>query len=254
MRLATRAPSPAERARSVLAGASSVRLGVVGLAHEVERHLVAQDGSLLLQPGAESPARVLALGGSVSAWVGTAVATDVTGTAHADRIRGRVTLTGPVEALRGAVADHVRDHLARARPSLVPVTGPILRLTPTRVHLEWRCGDAEPEARRAQVPLDRFRAAEPDPLVGSTDEVLDHLARTHGPLLRRLAESTVGDLEPGATVLPLLLDRFGLVLRIRRAGPAGTTYDVRVAFARPVACGCEATEALEELWSRTRRP
>lgn len=247
------AATAAERARTVLATATSVRIGVLTMADDAERHLVAKDGSLWLQPAAESPARVLAIAGAMPTWVGTVTALDVASVPHADRLRGRVTLTGPMEAVREPMASHVRDHLLRRRPGASQEAGRILRMAPTRVVLEWFCEDARDTSglgRSTSVPGSAYRSALPDPFADCEGEWLAHLHRHHATAVRRLAEHAAGGLDDGTDARPLLVDRHGLVLRVYPPPLTGTPYDLRIGFTQPVECACEGTDALDEVWRR----
>lgn len=251
--------SPAELSRSVLAAASGLRLGVLNLAHDVERHAVAGDGSLVFCAPAGSPAELTARRIGPSPGLITVTATDVVGVAMPDRIRGRVTLSGRLgllqDELPGAVAAHLR---AEDLPSAgTAPSAPILQFTPHRVCLQWICEGEDVGIARSPaqpVDLDAYRRADPDPMFVAADEWLVHLDRGHGDTLRLMAESVAGPLDDRVTVRPLLVDRAGLVLRLgfvdRDRGLAGRHRDVRIGFDRRVRCGCQLREQLNGLLER----
>ncbi|MGC4112275.1 MAG: hypothetical protein QM747_18030 [Nocardioides sp.] len=250
-------PTAAERARTVLAGTTSLRLGILNLADDVEAHLVAKDGSIWMLPAAGSPARVLGCAGQMPTWAGTATALDLASVPHPDRLRGRVTLTGRVEAVTAPKSDHVRQHLARLFHVSAEPNGPVLRMTPARVVLEWFCEALDHAGRSQTIHNTEYRQAYPDPFVECEADWLTHLHLHHAAAVHRLAQGLAsapgGDLiaaNRDSDVRPLLVDRHGLVLRIYPRRPSGSPYDLRLAFDRTVTCACQGTAALDALWRR----
>lgn len=229
---------PAERARTLVASATEVRMGICDLTHEVPRHVVDVDGSLLLLAPAGSPSGVLRVGRSAAPQTVTVTLVDVTNVPQPDRIRGRLRLTGALSRATEPLPAEVRDHLDG--------TGPVLRLRPERVALAWACepGD-EAGSRWVQVPLEEYQLASADPMVGLEGRWLPHLQRDHPDLLRTLAAHLSPNLGDSVDVRPLALDRFGLSLRLYAEQGH---RDVRVGFTRPVACGCDVRLAFADLW------
>lgn len=229
-----------ELARSILAAASGLRLGVLNQGHDVHRHAVAADGSLVFCPplGAPEPTPALV----------TVTVTDVVGVPMADRVRGRVTLTGRLseltEQLPPAVVAHVRGADSEEGPAAVVREQTIVVFAPTRVSLQWSCEADEtsvPQTAVTPVDLGSYRSASPDPMFVASDDWLGHLHVGHAGTLRLLAETETGPLPDEVDVRPLLVDRAGLVLRLLEPGHR---RDIRIGFTESVRCGCQLREQL----------
>ena len=248
----------AERARTLVAGPVEMQVGVCHLTHEVARHAVDRDGSLLFLAPVDSPSAVLRVAPRLPPTQVTVTATDVTGVPQPDRVRGTLRSTGTLEASRDPLPDGVAAYLAGTDPELIEAPGPVLRFRPQRISLRWRC-ETSGDPEWSEVPLEDYRHAWPDPLVGLEGRWLPHLQRDHAALLRSLAaqsdpgQSDAGQSDAGQTcaglahdvdVRPLGLDRFGIVLRLY---DADGHRDTRVPFARPVRCGCDLHAAFAEL-------
>jgi hypothetical protein len=240
---------PAERARTLVAGATELRVGVLNMTHEVNRHAVGSDGSLLFLAPADSPGAVFRVAPRLPAQVVTLTSIDVASVPQHDRVRGTLRLTGPMRPATGSLPAGVRTHLAGPDPRDHELDGPVLRLQPTRISLSWRVesegGGAEPVS--VEIPVEDYRAALPDPLMEYETQWLPHLQVDHAGLLRTLAAHALGGLHDSIDVRPLALDRFGMVLRLY--SPDGHT-DLRFPFERPVTCGCEIREAFNDLLHR----
>ena len=259
--------TPAERARTVLAVAASLEVGVLDLQHPVDRHAVDSDGSLLFSPPPESPERAAALASTMRLPTLTAIARDLAPVACADRVRGTVVVTGRVALVTEPPECHSADrliaHLTGHPESATwdPRTQPILRLVPDSVRLQWTCETPGPAGRTGTstdrrdhvgVAIEDYRGAVPDPLLGYESQWLPHLAAEHREVLIALAEAADPrlasvPLSPYA-VTPLAVDRFGLVLRVRLPGDGHR--DVRLCFPRNVRCGCDVPPAFNELLRR----
>ncbi len=234
-------PTPAERARGVLAAATTVEVGVLSMTVPVERHAVDGSGALLLRAPVAAEGCPLALAGRLPSPVLVATATDVSSVAQPDRLRGRVRLTGTLERVAGPVPDDLAALLGGDGRG----DRPVLRLRPVRVALDWRVG---PAGAGGFVPVDpaAYAAAPLDPLAGWEAAWTDHLARGHEGLADALARGVRPDLGDGAYARPLLVDRGGLTLRVYDA--AGRRQDdVHLPTRGVVRCGCDARRALEEL-------
>lgn len=246
--------TPAERARSLVASASETRIGILNLTHEIPRHAVGSDGSLLFLAPTESPGGVFRVAPLLPPQVVTLTAVDVTSVPQRDRVRGTVRLSGTVGPMTEALPAGVRGHLAGPDPRALDSGGPVLRFVPTRVTLSWEC---EPGAQTGaqngappgpvEVPIDEYRVAFPDPLLEYESQWLPHLHQDHAEMLRTLAASVCGGLADSVDVRPLGLDRYGLLLRVYAAD---ARRDVRLTFGRPVTCGCELREAFGDLLER----
>lgn len=229
-------PAPAERARTTLAGASSVRLGVAAGGAEVVRHVIASDGSLLLVVGEYSPVvstLTHGVGGHLPAHVPTQVrAVDVSPLTLPERVRGVATVTGRLSLLAESVPEEVVAHLLG--PDAVWADRPIVRLVPRRVVLH------DPQLERdpgpVEIDLDAYREARTDPLVGAEEGWLEHLDHEHRDVLGALAGV------PTAHVRPVSVGRLGILLRV--AHPARHVW---VPFEVPVGCACDLPEAIHAL-------
>ena len=238
---------PAERARTLIASAVELRVGVLNVTHEIDRHAVAVDGSLLFLAPADSPATVFRVAPRLPSQVVTVTAVDVANVPQPDRIRGTLRLTGPMRPADEPLAADALEHLAGPDPRDPVVAGPVLHLQPTRVTLSWHCESSGYAGFDTAVPLEEYIDALPDPLLDCEAQWLPHLHRDHAEVLRALAALTCRGLDESVHVRPLALDRHGLVLRLY----AGRDHrDTRLAFSRPVSCGCEVRDAFNELLHR----
>ncbi|MEU1405890.1 DUF2470 domain-containing protein [Streptomyces sp. NPDC005728] len=196
-------PAPAERARSILAAATSLtlttetyRIELIGL------HAVDDAGRLTLQDPS---------GGCIAAALTTTSRrdlaaivelTDITPVPVRDRVRARLTLGGwlsPDEPGR------LRFH--RARAALQETDG------------------------TTRLGLDELALAAPDPLALHEAHLLTHLDTTHDETVAALSRLAPPRLLLAASrVRPVRLDQYGLVLRLERAR---THSDVRLPFPGP---------------------
>lgn len=237
--------APAERARTLIAGASALRVGVLNLTHEVNRHTVGSDGSLLLLAPVDSPGAVFRVAPRLPPQIVTVTTVDVASVPQLDRIRGTLRLTGPMRPASDPLPAGVHTHLAGPDPRDLATAGPVLRLQPSRVSLTWHCEDG---IESLSIPVEDYQSAFPDPVMEFENRWLPHLHRDHSELLRALAVYAHPDLDDLADVRPLSLDRFGLVLRMY--ADDGRHQDTRLSWGRPVACGCEIRDAFNDLLHR----
>jgi len=221
-------PTAAEMVSSVLAAARSLTLTTD--AHRVELvglHSLEAPGRLLLNVPVETH-----LGAEVAAApygdvTATIELTDVAPVSVPDRVRARVLLGGWL-ALAGSGGR--TDSVA-------------LSFEPATVELEHA-------GRTVDVDPDELAAAEPDPLAATEAEILTHLAGAHGDAVELLAQLVDTRLLTGVTrVDPVRLDRYGIVLRLQRAGGA---HDVRLAFASPLRNPAHGVVQLRTLLARAR--
>lgn len=221
--------TPAERARTVLAASTTLRVRFPGLTLEVHRHALSPEGALLF--GAPD---------DLDLQHAAATAIDVCAVPQPDRIRGCVTVAGPLSEVTEPLPPGMRTHLTGTESSRR-----LLRLTPEDVHLDWRC------ERSGGVPvpiaLGSYRAALPDPLVAYEPDWLPHLQADHGEVLALLARHELGYHDGPLDVRALGLDRYGIVLRVT---DADGRFDVRLPFERAVTCGCDVREAFGALLNR----
>lgn len=230
--------TPAERARTIIATASTLRVASPELTLEVHRHGVVPDGSILFQAPVD-------FADQLEDYRITATAVDVATVPQADRVRGDVTLTGPVYDVVEPLPAGMRLHLTGSDQPADDTR--LIRLVPDRIALSWRCEtvDGQPVAR--QIVLEDYRSAFPDPLLGYEAEWLPHLQADHSDLLTGLARYELGWDEDPEDVRALSIDRYGLVLRVRHCG---VQNDLRIGFDKTVACGCDVREAFSALLTR----
>lgn len=221
----------------MIAGAVSMRVGVLNMEHDVPRHAVAPDGSVLFMAPPDSPARVFAFARNLPGQSVDLTVQDVAHVPQPDRVRGSLVLRG----LLGLAPDHLpgelRPHLCGPEPARFDSSTPVLQFTPTRVCLRWSCEVDEPGGSTSvDVPCEEYQAASADPLFDQEVRLLPHLYHDHHDLLCALAERADPVLGPAADARPLALDRYGIVLRLYADG---THCDRRVLFRRPALCSRE---------------
>ncbi|MGI5413262.1 DUF2470 domain-containing protein [Streptomyces chartreusis] len=215
----TAAPSAAERARSVLAGAWSCGVTAESCREElVGAHTVTDDGRVLLEVPEDSvlvTAAICAPRGEPSAVLEFA---DVAPVPVRKRIRSRLWLSGWFTPEEGKLAFRA-----------------------TRVVLRLPSG-------AVVVDREEFAAAAPDPLATAEARLLTHLADCHPDAVERLTRLVDSDSLHGAVrVQPLAVDRHGVTLRIERARSHG---DVRLPFHRPADDVAQLTERMHVLLSQ----
>ncbi|GAA2375840.1 DUF2470 domain-containing protein [Dactylosporangium salmoneum] len=210
-------PTPAERLRSLLAAAGSLTLHVPGRrcdlvgAHRVEagRILLQAPDSVLPEPDCAAALEL----------------TDVAPTPVRSRVRARATFGGWLTA---AGDGNLELELVEATLQ-DPAYGP---------------------DREISVDPDAFAAAAPDPLAESESDLLCHLATAHPGAVDRLSRLIPPHHLHGVRrILPVRLDRYGVVLRLEFAGRA---RDVRLPFLAPLHRPEEAGDKMQELYARAR--
>ena len=106
-------------------------------------------------------------------------------------------------------------------------------------------GAADLDRAAVAVDPDDYAAAAPDPLADDEAALLGHLIADHPAELARLTGLLPPRLLAAAVrVLPVRLDRHGLVLRA--SGPSGDT-DVRLPFPAPIGGPHELAARMSEL-------
>jgi hypothetical protein len=125
-----------------------------------------------------------------------------------------------------------------------------LRVSVAEVHIETD----EPQTVSRNISVGEYRTSEPDPLHGGAAEQLQHLAAHHPEAITLLSRLCDRESLIGVTrVLPITLDRYGIVLRAERARDH---RDVRLPFSRRIDLGPEAAAEMRALLARAgrRRP
>lgn len=222
-------------AKTIVATASSVEVGIMGSRAPVARHAVTRAGGLLFSLAEAAPDCAPLIAPGDQGPVLHAVAADVSSVPHAHRVRGVVQLTGRAEVMTEPVTDDLREHLGLAEDGLVG------RLVPDTVTLEWTVERGRSDRSPVDVDAGDYALADIDALGGWQDGWMAHLDQHHRDDLRDLVAHEV---QPVAVVRPVHADERGIVLREHMG-----TYqrDIRVAFPQRVRCGCEAVEALKSI-------
>ena len=236
--------SPATRARTIASTSTSLSIGVLDRRETLHRHALATDGSPLFLAPAGSPLNAAAL--MPGSPLLTAAAVDVAPVPTADRVRGSVVLQGRIRPVRRRLPARLIAFLCGDQQS---PGRPILELQPVSVVLQWNVENED--GIPVTVPLDRYAAARPDDLAGWEASFVRHLADDHANLLPRLARDAGLPVPEGWRVHPVVADVAGIVLRATPADDDRVRRDVRLAFDRPVTCGCDAVEAFNALLDRT---
>jgi hypothetical protein len=222
-------PNWAERARTVLAAAASAsvlwdggRVDLLGCHHDDplgDVILTLQSTSTLVRAARE------AVGGDLAV---TIELTELCAVSARERVRARVTLAGRASEMFAAERS---DRSARL----------LVRIDEVRVD----------KAGANPIPLADYHAGEPDPLHQGAADQLQHLAAHHPEAISTLSRLCDREAMIGVTrVLPIALDRYGIVLRVERLRDH---RDVRLPFDRRIDTGAEAAAELRILLARGAR-
>jgi Domain of unknown function (DUF2470) len=237
-------PSLAERARTTVRLAPTLRVSTEAGCGEADRHGSDEIGSLVLVvPEGHPVAR--AARDSPGGRPATVRATDLCPVPAPDRVRGHAILTGWVHepaaflrrplALRTAGGGNIEDlsellDIGHGRT--------VLYVNITEVAVRVGRGTA------VRVPAGDYATADVDPLAATESTLLSHLAGRHPEELAALAALIPEPVRARAgRITPLRLDRYGLVLR---AGIA----DVRLPFTEPLNCRRELPARMRDLLAR----
>lgn len=222
-------PTSAERVVTLLAAADSLTVASGGAREELAGlHSLDAVGRVLLWAPAHSylVTQVLAAaGGDIEACIEI---TDVAAVAVRDRVRARVTAHGWLSL------NHTDECYGT----------PELALEIARVDLAER-------GQVISVAADELAQAERDPLAIQEPALLMHLADAHPEaveLLTRLVDPSA--LQSATRVLPLAMDRYGIVLRIERVSGH---RDVRLPFPCRAADAAGAQRGLGALLAEAGR-
>ncbi|WP_433613403.1 DUF2470 domain-containing protein [Dactylosporangium sp. CA-139114] len=210
-------PTPAERLRSLLAAAGSLTLHVPGRRCDLVGAHRVEGGRILL----DVPRNALDTDDSAA----VLELTDVAPTSVRSRVRARATFGGWL--------------------GVHPAGGLVLDLAEATLQDPAYGRDAE-----TTVDPDEFAAAEPDPLAHVEADLLCHLSDAHPDAVDRLARLVrPHHLHGVKRVVPVRLDRYGVVLRLEFAGRA---RDVRLPFPTPLNRPEEAGDRMRELYAQAR--
>lgn len=221
-------PTAAERLRTMLTAASSLTLHVPGHRCDlIGRHHVDDAGRVVVELPADTHAAHL-----VEAEPDLAAAIDVTDIAPTPvrpaggRVRSRATFSGWLQP-QGRCDGDLRAVLELASATLLdPVLGEV------------------------EVEADAFAAASPDPLARDEADLLCHLTDAHPEAVEHLSRLIAPHHLHGVhRVVPVRMDRFGVVLRLEFAS---RHRDVQLPFSAPLRTADEAAPRMHELLARAR--
>lgn len=222
-------------AKTVVATASTIEVGIVGRRAPVARHAITEAGALLFSLDEAAPDCAHLVFPGARGPVIEATASDVSSIPTADRVRGAVHLTGHAEVMTHSVTEDLLEHLG------LPEDGLVGCLVPDTITLEWNVERARSAPLQVDVDPVDYALAGIDALGGWQNGWLAHLDRHHRQDLKDLL---VPEVQPVAVVRPVHADERGIVLREH----VGTyRQDHRLPFPQRVRCGCEAVEALNGL-------
>lgn len=225
MPVTSHTPSLAEQARSVLVASTSATVLTGGAEYEVGDLWPDDDGNLVLRLGTRHPLTQAVLGAPDGDLAAVVELTRLAAVPARDRVRQRLSLGGWL--------------------AVDPADGS-LQLAVAEVVVEDADGAWE-------VCPDEYLTARPDCLARVESEHLMHLGTHHPDAVTLLARLAGDDALQGAVrVLPLALDRYGLVLRVERVRGF---LDVRLPFPAPVRRPEDVADAMRCLLAlAARRP
>ena len=203
-------PAPAERVRSILAAASSLSVTTADAREDVMTGAVAEfDDAFRLRLPADCHVVGRVLDGSPVPVPAVLEWTDLAPVPVRDRVRAKVRIAVWLRDPEPAPGDTVR-----------------LRLGVRRAELS-ACGRTS-----GRIDQRELLAARPDPVAGAEARLLLHLAQDHREHVEALARLlTTRDLLGVTRVIPLALDRYGIVLRLEYHRHQS---DARLPFPRPL--------------------
>lgn len=219
-------PDAAERIRTALTVATSLSVTADGhQTHISAGYLVTSTGSIMMELPAGDPVRTVV--GDGDGLPAVVQVTDIAPVAMRRRVRARIAVAGLLAPVRAGTRHRLRFAAISAQLT-DPATGEVVT-----------------------VGGDDLAAAEPDPLAGAEAGLLSQLAGTHREVVDRLALLAPDRAACGAeAVLPLRIDRYGIVLR---AEHADRDTDVRLPFATPLRTACDAPARMLDLLATTER-
>lgn len=152
--------------------------------------------------------------------------------------RARVTILGPCRRAPEGEADEAREIFLKAHPSASRYAGfkdfAIYRLDPAALRYVGGFG------RMAWVTAEEYREAEPDPLAPSAAGILSHMNKDHADTLLAYARMLAGAPDAEEAVMNSV-DRYGFEMRART--PGGERL-LRLGFDPPLATTDEVRKAM----------
>jgi len=218
-------PTAAERAKSIIAASASLTLTCAGRrAHLVDRHSLDPTGHFALRvPPDSAMGRQVTTADDLAAMIEL---TDLAPIAMRHRQRGQLVIIGGLSASTAPPPSGSADRVLW----FVPV---MARLTD------------EPDRAAVDIEADVLAATAPDPIADQEADLLCHLVGRHPEAIDRLARLLPDrDLLGVQAVIPLRLDRFGIVLRLQWPG---RDRDARVPFREPIGHPDEIADRMRDL-------
>ncbi|MDG6110232.1 DUF2470 domain-containing protein [Dactylosporangium aurantiacum] len=252
-------PTAAERLRTLLAAASSLTLHVPGHRCDlIGRHHVDAAGRVVVELPADSHVALLV---EAEADLGAVIEiTDVAPTPvrpAGGPVRSRATFAG---WLQPAGDDGRLQPAGAAADDLLSAAGGVGHESgegegegggDLRAVLELASATLlDPVLGEVEVEADVFAAARPDPLATHEADLLCHLTDAHPEAVERLCRLVAPHHLHGVhRVVPVRMDRFGVVLRLEFAG---RHRDVQLPFSAPLRTAADAAPRMHELLARAR--
>lgn len=247
-RASVRAPSHAERCRTLAARARSATLSTIArdpagypYGSLVSVAIDAQGRPLLLL------SRLAEHTQNLEACADASILLAEPAAAHAQPLAlGRVTVLGPCRVVPEAEREAVRATFLAAQPDAASYVDfrdfAFHRLEPLALRYVGGFG------RMSWVSADDYAAAEPDPLVDASAGILAHMNRDHADAVLAYARDLAGVADASAATMTAV-DRYGFELAATTpSGPRAA----RLAFDAAVATSHEVREAMVALVARAR--
>ena len=236
-------PTAAERLRTLLTAASSLTLHVPGHRCDlIGRHHVDEAGRVVVELPVDSHVALLV---EAEADLGAVIEiTDVAPTpvrSAGGRIRSRATFSGWLQ-LSGTCDDPRPTGGGDPRRTGGGDLRAVLELASATL--------LDPVLGEVEVEADAFAAARPDPLAREEADLLCHLTGAHPEAVEHLSRLIAPHHLHGVhRVVPVRMDRFGVVLRLEFAAHH---RDVQLPFSAPLRTAADAAPRMHELLARGR--
>jgi putative heme iron utilization protein len=246
--LAARAPTHAERCRTLVSGARSATLCTIA------REPAGYPYGSLVTVAWDREGRALMLLSRLAEHTqnlddraeASMLVTEPPGRHEEVLALGRVTLLGRCEKVPAAEVAEVRAAYLAAQPRAAYYVDfddfAFYRLAPTALRYVGGFG------RMSWVGAEEYARAEPDPLAGAAADILAHMNDDHGDALLAYAKGLLGVSEASAVTMTAV-DRYGFDMAI--ATPKGPKA-ARLAFDAPLATTDEVRVAMVALVKRAR--
>ncbi|MFO0619453.1 MAG: DUF2470 domain-containing protein [Polyangiaceae bacterium] len=248
--VSARAPSHAERCRTLVAAASSAALSTIAVAPEAQGHPY---GSLVAFASDELGRPILLLSKlaehttNLAAHASSSVLVTEVGPPGADPLAlGRVTLLGETRRLDAAEAVAARAIFLVRVPGAAAYVGfadfAFYRLEPITLRFVGGFG------RMSWVTADAYRSAEADPIAPAAAGILSHMNEDHADATLAYA-TKLARIEGAVSANMIAVDRYGF--EVEASTPEGARR-ARVPFDAPVSSADEVRRSMIALLRRLR--